>query len=91
MTFILIVLAIAALVIGYFCLGILLKFMWAWWPAVFGVPVLLAVGFAFGWIGALIAIGGLFGLLSASNNWHGTSLYLEVERRIDGLFYLSDT
>jgi hypothetical protein len=91
MEILLIALGIAALVAAYFCLGIALKFIWGWWLLVVGIPILLTIGLAIGWVGALVAIIGFFVLLEANNQWHGSELYLAIERRIDGAFHLSDT
>lgn len=91
MEFLLLVLGIILLVVGYFCFGILVKFLIAWWILALGVPVLIAMGLALGWVGAIIAIAGFIGLLGANNRWHECELYLALERKIDSVFYLSDT
>ena len=91
MELLLVALGIVALVIGYFCLGILVKFLLAWWILAFGIPVLLVIGLAIGWVGAVAAIFGLFHLIRANNRWHDSELYLALERKVDNAFYLSDT
>lgn len=91
MELLLVVLGIIALVIGYFCFGIFVKFLLAWWILAFGIPVLLAIGLALGWVGAIAAIVGLFLLIGANNRWHDSELYLALERKVDNAFYLSDT
>ena len=91
MELLLVALGIVALVVGYFCFGILVKFLLAWWILALGIPVLLAIGLALGWVGAIAAIAGFIGLLGANNRWHESELYLALERKVDGAFYLSDT
>lgn len=91
MEFLLLALGIIALVIGYFCFGIFVKFMLAWWILTLGIPVLLAIGLGLGWVGAVIAIFGFIALLGANNRWHECELYLALERKVDNAFYLSDT
>lgn len=91
MEFILLIAGIITLVLGYFFLGILVKFFVAWWILILGSPLLLVIGFYLGWGGAILAILGLFLLMSANNKWHDHDLYLNLERKIDKAFYLSDT
>ena len=91
MELLLVVLGIIALVVAYFCFGVVVKFFLAWWILAFGVPVLIAIGIALGWVGAVAAIAGFVALLGANNRWHDSELYLALERKVDGAFYLSDT
>lgn len=91
MELLLVVLGIVALVVAYFCFGIIVKFFLAWWMLALGVPVLLAIGIALGWGGAVAAIAGFVALLGANNRWQGSELYLALERKVDSAFYLSDT
>ncbi len=90
MEFIAIVGGLLLLVVAYFCFGIVVKFFVAWWPLIVGWPILLVVGFAFGWIGAIVAVVGFAILLGANNRWQGSTLYAELERKIDKAFYFSD-
>ena len=91
MEFLLLLLGIVVLVVGYFCLGIFVKFLLAWWILTLGIPIFLAVGIAFGWLGAIAAVVGLVALLVANNDWQGSELYLALERKVDRAFYFSDT
>lgn len=91
MELLLVVIGIVVLVAFYFCLGVVVKFFLAWWIVFFGVPILVAVGIALGWVGAVFAVAGFVVLLSANNRWHDSELYLDIERRVDSIFYLSDT
>jgi len=91
MEILLVVLGIIALVVAYFCFGVVVKFFLAWWILAFGVPVLIAIGIALGWVGAITAIAGFFALLDANNRWHASEIYLALERKVDSAFYLSDT
>jgi hypothetical protein len=89
--FLLVLLGIIVLVVGYFCIGIFVKFLLAWWILAIGVPALLVIGFAFGWAGAIASIIGFAVLLNLNNHWHECELYLAIERKVDRTFYLSDT
>ena len=91
MEFILILAGIIILVLGYFFLGIFIKFIVAWWMLILGSPLLLVIGFNLGWSGAIFAIFGLFVLMVMNDKWHNHKLYLSLERKIDKAFYLSDT
>jgi len=91
MELLLVILGIVALVIAYFCLGIVVKFFLAWWILALGIPVLIVIGIALSWIGAIAAISGFVALVRANNRWHGSELYLALERKVDSAFYLSDT
>lgn len=91
MELLLVVLGIIALVVAYFCFGVVVKFFLAWWILAFGVPVLIVIGIALGWVGAVAAIAGFVALLGANNRWHDSELYLALERKVDSAFYLSDT
>jgi len=87
----LVILIVIALFVGYFCLGIFVKFIVGWWILTFGTPMLLIIGLGFGWFGAIVAISGFIVLLFINNRWHDTEFYLSLERKIDKAFYLSDT
>lgn len=79
-----------ALVIGYFCLGALLKFLVQWWMAVvFGIP-LLYVGLGFGWIGAIGAVLGALLLMGATMNWQNSPTCEALEARLNKAFYFDD-
>ena len=82
---------IIAIVVGYFCFGVLVKFLLGWWILALGIPVLVGIGLSQGWVGALVAVAGFIGLLSANNRWHGSETYLVLERKVDKAFYFSDT
>lgn len=83
--------AVIALVVAYFCLGILLKFIWGWWILALGSPILIVVGLATGWVGALVCIFGFCLLLVANNKWQGTNAYIFFDAKLDKTFHLSDT
>ena len=91
MAFFIIIAAIVSLVVAYFCLGILIKFIVAWGILAIGVPILIIFGISFGWLGAVGAILGFVFLLHANNEWHGNEKYLALEKKIDNAFNLSDT
>lgn len=91
MEFLLVALGLLVLVAAYFCLGIFIKFMLEWWILALGVPLLLVVALTLGWVGAAIAVIGFVILLNLNSWWQGTGIYLAIERKVDGAFYLSDT
>ena len=91
MEFLIFVAAIVFLVVAYFCLGILLKFIVAWGILAIGVPILVMFGIFFGWLGAVGSVLGFIFLLHANNQWHQNESYLSLERKIDKAFNLSDT
>jgi hypothetical protein len=91
MEFIIGLLGIIGLVALYFCFGIFVKFILAWWITVLGVPILIGVGFLMGWPGAIAVILGLAVLSHVNNKWHESELYLTLESKVDAVFYLSDT
>ena len=90
MELLLLAVGIVVLVVGYFCFGILLKFLLAWWILTLGIPILLTIGLVLGWVGAIAAIVGFVVLLGANNRWHGSEFYLALERKVDKAFFLSD-
>ena len=81
---------VIALIFLYFCFGILLKFLIAWWIILAGTPILFVVAILFGWVGAIIAIGGFIFLLRLNNTWGGSEIYFKIERVIDKAFNLGD-
>lgn len=82
---------IVGLIVLYFCLGLVLRFLWGWWILAVSVPVCIVVGFALGWLGAIGAIVGFCVALYANNEWHSSTLFLSVANKIDKAFYFSDT
>ena len=90
MEFLIVIAVIIGLIVGYFCLGMLLKLLLQWWlPLVCAVPlIMLAVGF--GWLGAIGAVIGAIGLLVAAQQWQESPTYLALEAKIDKAFYFND-
>ena len=80
-----------ALILSYFCIGMLLKFFISWWILAIGVPTIFIVCVSLGWVGGVVAIIGLGVLLVANDSWHDSRLCIALERKIDAAFYLSDT
>lgn len=91
MELLLIIGAVIALAVLYFCFGIALKFLVAWWILLLGTPALIGIGLAYGWVGAVVAIVGFFFLVQANNSWSGSAAYLKIEKYVDKAFYLADT
>lgn len=81
---------VVLLVIVYFMFGMMIKFIWGWFPLVVGLAVGLALGLSGGWSGAsfgmIISIGALIG----TDSWQGSLLYLRYEEMIEKRFYLND-
>ena len=90
MEFVLIILGIIALVIAYFCAGMLIKFLWGWMPLVFGLLIGATVGILGGWIGA--GLGVLIVILSigGTNSWQDTAVYTRFETVLEKTFYFRD-
>jgi len=82
---------IAGLVLLYFCLGIVLKFIWGWWISIVAVLFCVYVGLTYGWGGAIGGVLGFCVALAANNEWHDTKLYLLVCDKLDQWFYFKDT
>lgn len=82
--------AVVALVTAYFCLGILVRFLWEWWILVVSTPLFAVVGFQSGWAGAAIAFFAWLYTIKANNDWHSKPVYFSVAEWIDRRFNFSD-
>ncbi len=91
MEFLLVVIGLIMLVVFYFFLGVFFKFVVGWWILIFGTPITFFIGFRYGWVGALVAFFSFCVLLSANNSWHDCKLFLFLEKKLDKIFYMSDT
>tara|TARA_B110000971_G_C19589193_1_gene310942 strand:+ start:147 stop:419 length:273 start_codon:yes stop_codon:yes gene_type:complete len=78
------------LVIGYFFLGIILKFSWSWAPAVILTPICIWIMFLGGYLIAFIGIVLLIITIVIANYWQDTELHNQVEERIEKMFYFQD-
>jgi hypothetical protein len=90
MDIILIILCLIGLVILYFIFGILLKFFLAWLPIIIISPIIIILGFKGGIINAFIAIILFVISIGLNNCWQGSEFYLNLENKIDKLFYFKD-
>jgi uncharacterized membrane protein (DUF485 family) len=90
MDIILIILCLIGLVILYFIFGILLKFFLAWLPIIIISPIIIILGFKGGIINAFIAIILFVISIELNNCWQGSEFYLNLENKIDKLFYFKD-
>ncbi|MBY3483306.1 hypothetical protein EHI45_13555 [Rhizobium leguminosarum] len=77
-------------VVLYFCVGIVIRFVWEWWILVISTPTLVALGLLSGWIGAFIALIAWFYTVSANNDWHSKPAYFAGASWIDRKFNFSD-
>lgn len=78
------------LVIGYFFLGIILKFSWSWAPAVILAPICIWIMFLGGYLIAFIGIVLSIITIVIANYWQNTELHNQVEERIEKMFYFQD-
>lgn len=86
----LILLGIVAIIIAYFCFGIAIKFLWEWFPVMFGVVVMI-LAFVAG--GLVWQIGGvLFFCMTVhwTGLWHGSIVYTAIEKKLNKLFNFED-
>lgn len=86
----LILLGIVAIIIAYFCFGIAIKFLWGWFPVMFGVVVMIVSLFSssLAW-----QVGGvLFFCISVhwTGLWHGSMVYANIEKKLNKLFNFED-
>jgi O-antigen ligase len=88
--FISIVGILIALVLVYFFLGMVLKFLWGWMPFVAGLLVVLALALGGGWLAAGLGVVILVAVLTLTNSWHSTALYQKGEALIDKTFSLGE-
>lgn len=82
---------VIGLVVLYFSIGMLLKFLWGWWILTLAIPLCIFIGVYFGWLGAIGGLVGFIIALNINNEWHNNQLYLNISKKIDGAFYFSDT
>ena len=72
---------ITILVIGYFLLGTVLKFIWSWAPMLISFPFNLWLFFHNSYLLAGIGILILFSLVVLTNSWQSTSIHYQVEKK----------
>jgi hypothetical protein len=90
MQLVLIICGVIALVAIYLFFGAVLKFIVGWWLLLTAIPACFYVGFAFGWWGAIGAIIGLSAAVGGTNEWQGTSVYLNITQKVDTIFGFRD-
>lgn len=90
MEFLIVIAIIVALIVGYFCLGMLLKLLLQWWLPLVCAGPLLMLAFGFGWMGAIGAVVGALLLIGFTQNWQESPTYLALEAKIDKAFYFDD-
>jgi apolipoprotein N-acyltransferase len=91
MQFVLLIVGIIAAIAVYFSFGILVKFILGWWLLILAIPMLIIIGFALSWLGAILAVVGILYVINLNDKWHSSELYLSLEKKVDRAFYLSDT
>lgn len=86
----LIFLGVIAAITAYFCLGIVVKFLWGWFPIVFSTMAAIAI-LIFG-NGFWQVIGVMLFCMSLHWNslWHNTTIYTNIEKKLDDWFYFKD-
>lgn len=90
MEFFAIIFGIVLLVTLYFCFGMLVMFIWGWFPLIIGLSLGIISGILGGWSGATIGIAIVLASIFGTNTWHGTDLFLTIEESIEKKFYLND-
>jgi hypothetical protein len=82
---------IILLVALYFLFGIILKFLLGWSFLMLSIVTAIVVYF---WLGGFL--GGIIGIvvfvigLGGTNEWHSSSVYLNIEGKIEKRFHLND-
>jgi hypothetical protein len=82
--------AIAALIVAYFFIGMLLKFIVGWLPALLSMPIgiflMIQGGWALSVLGIIILIGGIL----YTSEWEDSKACCFVVTKLDKLFYFRD-
>jgi len=81
---------IFVIVVGYFFIGVLAKFIWNWAPAFFLSPISVWIMVQGGYLLAIIGLVLLIATMLLTNTWQDAALHDRVEHRIEKLFYLDD-
>ena len=90
MEFVAIIIGIVLLVVLYFCIGMVAKFIWGWLPLATGLAVGVGMAIFGGWLGAAIGVFICVALVVGTDRWHSTDLFQRVERGIDKAFHFDD-
>lgn len=88
--FLLLVTVLIVVLIGYFFIGMLIKFLWGWFPLIIAIFLGITIGLYGGWANAVFGFIFIIGAIIGTNAWHGSSLYLRCEEAIEKLFYFHD-
>jgi len=78
------------LVISYFFIGMILKFLLGWFPLLIGLILGLIIGLATGWIGAIIGLIVIIASFSVTDKWQNSNTYEKYEKIINDKFYFND-
>ena len=90
MDFFYLVLGIVLIIILYFFIGIILKFMLVWFPLIIGSIISLILILLGGYVKAIIAFLIFFLFLMLNNKWQSSQLFFQLEKIIDKFFYFKD-
>lgn len=90
MELLLVIVGLIALIGLYFCLGAIIKILWAWLPMVLGLLISLAVGLSGGWVAGGIGVFLALLTLVGADSWHRTDIYQKVESAIEKTFYFDE-
>jgi len=82
--------AIIAILTVFFSFGAAVKILWGWIPLAIGIAVCLLIGQSGGFWQSVFAIAVFLLSLIVTDAWHRTSIYIEIEEKIDKLFYFDD-
>jgi hypothetical protein len=82
--------AIVALVVAYFLIGMLLKFIVGWLPALLSVPIGILLMIQGGWVLSISGIIILIAGISYTSEWEDSKTCCFVVTKLDKIFYFRD-
>jgi len=85
-----VIIGLICLILIYFFIGVILKFLWGWITLIIGLLLGIVIGLFGGWLGAILGLIIFIISFIVTNAWQGTSLYLKIEDVIDKKFYFKD-
>jgi hypothetical protein len=91
MDFFLIIVSIIGIILLYFLFGAIVKFILGWLPLCIGTIISLFIGiWGGGVVNAIIGIVLFLVSLLITNSWQGSRCYLNIEEKLDSMFYFKD-
>lgn len=90
MDILIVIAGIISIVILYYFLGFFIKLIWNWWVICIAFPPCLFIGLNYHYTGAILAVIGFVASITINNKWQDTSIFMDVEKKIDRIFSLED-